>query len=502
MPSAERQGLARRIYKILAAEPILLLALTVGAILRFTDLGATELHFDEALSVLIARGSWSEILAKNLAYNSSPPFMVLALNQALSIGESETIVRILPALAGMGTIFLIYNVCKSVVSNHWAALAALLVAVSPAHVVLSRQFRIYEIGCFFAALALLAAVKFHAQPNLRKAILLGAAIFIGVQIQYGLAPFFLGIMGALAVSLAKSYGVKRISFALGIVSIFALAGIGTVYFVSLRHQFYSGRGSTYIKAYSGGAATKAAIAGKRSLELAKYAMPSDLFLFALVAGFLLLLGKSIFDVSVLMLVFGMAIMGVLGVLNYYPYAAVRQCLVLTLPMYPVAVFGLQQCKAMIGGRAPRWLAGLAVLVLVQPALLECTDHLRSNRGNPVSTAIEEIERNFRDGDVVFVAPGSYPHFLYYGRAFPHPWIKGNGSEAWMSDERAWKYLASRPPYIEQMESLMRSHKRVWFLFTFRLPGEPELSELADGRWWEARIRSVVKSPEITLALYE
>lgn len=104
---------------------------------------------------------------------------------------------------------------------------------------------------------------------------------------------------------------------------------------------------------------------------------------------------------------------------------------------------------------------------------------------------------------MLVGPGAYPHFMFYGKDFRHPWVKSVKSEVWMSDERAWGNVQQNPPYLEQVETLKRAHRRVWLLFSFRLPDEPDLSEFAAQRGWkEPQFRTLIHSPKVHLSLYQ
>ena len=486
------------------ARAVLLLSVLSGAFLRLFHLGVQPLGFDEALSVFIAQGPIAEILSKNLVHNSSPPFMVLALHQMFYLGQSETIIRLLPALAGIATIPLVYTITRRLFTELAAALAALLFALSPAHISFSREFRIYEIGSLFAALAILVAIEFLRRPSPRWALITGATMFCGIQVQYGLAPLFATMIVVLVfVTYRSGLLAKRRALNLVIISSWAVAGVVTVYFSSLRAQFYPGRGGTYLGVYSGGVLENVVRLSVQTLNLWKYGFPSDVFIFLLGVGLVFLFRKNILNPAGLMFICSLGAIAVLGVLNYYPYAAVRQCLFLTILMYPIAAAGLQQFAEAIPERVPWWLGVWFVATLIGPTLLQDIRVLFEPR-NPsnISAALKQMDHEFQEGDIVFVAPGAYPEFLYYGRNFRRSWVKGEGAEAWMSDERAWAGLVTNPPYVNQIETLMRSNKRVWLLSTHTSPGEPTLSTIAARRGWALRIQTRMTSPYVDLSLYQ
>lgn len=480
-------------------------ALAVGALLRLFNLGAEQLHFDEALSVFIAQGSLSEVLLKNVVHNSSPPFMVLALQQMLQLGQSEVMVRLLPAVAGMATIALVYRITLYLSTANMAALAALFYAITPAHVSLSRQFRIYEIGCFFAAIAIVMCIEYCRQPTAWRAMGVGLAMLCGTQVQYGLALLFAAMVVVLTVFMwSARLPVRRGLTHGGMIVASLAAGVAVVYFTSLQGQFYAGRGSSYLKLLGAGLIPNVGRTAIRTLELGELGFPSGIFVFLLGLGLAVRFKKDKTDFTGLLLVCSLGMVAVLGLMKFYPYGPVRQCLFLTVLMYPLAVIGLERVVSWIPGRVSWWLVLWFFAVAARPGLV---DSLREAvaRAEPsnFAAALRQINGEFQEGDVLLVGPGAYPHFLYYGKAFRHPWVKSEKSEAWMSDERAWGNLAQNPPYVEQIETLKRSHQRVWLLFSFRLPGELELNEIAAQRGWKApQFRTLMSSPKVHLSLYQ
>ena len=489
----------------LAAQLAFGVALALGALLRLFNLGADQLHFDEALSVFIAQGSLSEVLWKNIVHNSSPPFMVLALRQMLQLGQSEIMVRLLPAVAGIATIALVYRIARYLSTPNMAAVAALFYAISPAHVSLSRQFRIYEIGCFFAAVAIVACFEFCRQPTIWRAMGVSLAILCGTQVQYGLALLFAAMIVVLAVFMwSARFPVRQSLLYGGMIAASLAAGVVIVYFTALQGQFYAGRGSSYLKLLGDSLIPNVGRTALRTLELGELGFPSGIFVFLLGLGLAVRLQKSKTDFAGLLLVCSLGMVAVLGLMKFYPYGPVRQCLFLTVLMYPVVVIGLERVVSWIPGRMSWWLVLWFFAVAAQPGVV---GSLREAVARPepsnFAAALRQINREFREGDILLVGPGAYPHFLYYGKDFHHPWVRSEKSEAWMSDERAWGNLAQNPPYLEQIETLKRSHQRVWLLFSFRLPGELELHEIAAQRGWKApQFRTLMSSPKVHVSLYQ
>jgi hypothetical protein len=491
-------------HEALASRAVLFLAVLAGTFLRLFRVGVMPLCFDEALSVFIAQGPIAEVLSKNLVYNSSPPFMALALRQMLNLGQSEMTIRLLPALAGIATIFVVYRIARRLCARLPAALAALLYALSPAHISLSREYRIYEIGSFFSALGILAALEFLRRPGPRRAVIAGAVMFCSIHVQYGLALLVAAIAVALLLcTCCCRLPAKRACLSVGIILSCAVAGAVTVYLVSLRAQFYVGRGSTYGAQWAHNSRLLDAVMRlpSRTWELCRYALPTELFVLVLCVGLGLLFWRNVREPTALVLVCSLAFTAALSIVNWYPYGAGRQCLFLTIMMYPIAAVGLEYFLKVVLVEIFSWLRVWCLAVLITPVLLVDVKACMESRDTwDISAALKEIDREFGSGDSVFVAPRAYPLFLYYGRDFPHPWVKAEGTEAWMSDERAWTRLAANPPYVRQIESLCASRKRMWLLFADSHPGEPRLSEIAARYGWGSGIEVRLVSESVTLGV--
>jgi len=487
-------------------------ALLAGGFYRIYGLSAVPLGFDEASSLLIARSPAAEIFELNKWGNSSPPLMLLILHGLLRFGDAEWMVRLMSVVAGLALIPAVYALAAEFGGKTSAGFAALLVALAPCEVELSREYRVYALGALFAALAALAALRYWRRPGTGRASVLALLFFAGVQVQYALMPFYGALIVALtAAGYPTDWPVRRRLGHLALISGLCALSMAAVYQVALKYQFYGGRGASYAPAIASPSVVHTlARVLLGTWKIVQYGFSSDVFVLLAGAGLAMALLRDWRNPLVLATLSSFAIFAILAVPNLYPYGPVRQCLVLLTPLYPLAAFG---AVSLWGGR-PRarevciW--ACAAVALAVPSVLAAVDTFgrplaASLQGrNNFRAAMDAIDHNFRDGDVMFVMPGAFPSYDYYSRRYrPRPWIKAEGAELWMRDERSWRSLMGKePPYTGQLRQLLNRGGRVWLLNAHYLPGEMRFSELAARYGWWSRTRIVMNADEIHLLLYE
>jgi uncharacterized membrane protein len=134
---------------------VLLGVVVAGFLLRFLSLGANSLWLDEASTLGFARKSLGEIWGTLAAGEFNPPLFYWMEHLMLAFGESEAVLRFLPALLGSLTVVVMYLAAREVLDRPSALLAAALLAFSPFHVWFSQEARAYAPMLFFFSLALL-----------------------------------------------------------------------------------------------------------------------------------------------------------------------------------------------------------------------------------------------------------------------------------------------------------------------------------------------------------
>jgi mannosyltransferase len=136
----------------------ILLTLTVlGGFLRFYQIGSEGLWIDEAFSLWMAQHPLGEMWRWVVRIDQHPPLYYALLRLWTHIwGESEASLRSLSALFGTATIPLIYLLGRRLLDERTGLLSALILAISPFHIRLAQEARMYTLLAFSASLALYA----------------------------------------------------------------------------------------------------------------------------------------------------------------------------------------------------------------------------------------------------------------------------------------------------------------------------------------------------------
>ncbi len=163
--------------------PAALIAL--AALLRLTWLGRESLWYDEVVVARISQAPLGEILSGRAGDLGNPPgFFALARLWRLAVGGSEAALRLLPALIGIASVALFYGFAREVLSRRAGRLATAFIALSPVHLYLSQELRMYSL-LFLVTVALLWAAWRYARTGSRLALLgYGAAAVAGLYTHY------------------------------------------------------------------------------------------------------------------------------------------------------------------------------------------------------------------------------------------------------------------------------------------------------------------------------
>lgn len=145
--------------------PVLAGALVLGAALRVLRFaGWQSLYIDEArLALNIAGRSYGGLLGR-LDYDQSAPPMFLWAEKLVTqlAGVSDLGLRVLPLLAGLAAMFLVYPVARQFVTRGAAVLAAAMIAVAPAFVNYSSQIKQYTLESAVTLLLVWTALRARA----------------------------------------------------------------------------------------------------------------------------------------------------------------------------------------------------------------------------------------------------------------------------------------------------------------------------------------------------
>jgi hypothetical protein len=135
---------------------VLPLVVLLGALLRFYRLGGQSLWVDEILTLQAANIGGSFGL-RDAFSNIQGPFHACLIHFVAKLSTSEVALRSLSAVAGTGTIPLVYLLGRDMAGRRAGLVAAVLLAVSPFAIWYSQEVRNYAFLIFLSAVSTLAA---------------------------------------------------------------------------------------------------------------------------------------------------------------------------------------------------------------------------------------------------------------------------------------------------------------------------------------------------------
>lgn len=196
----------------------LLLALAAG--LRIHDLGGKTVWVDEANSVLLAQAATGEILDR-LAHDSSPPLYYFALKGWMNLwGDDEIAIRSLSVLGSLALLTTLFLVGWRLFSLEVAALAGLLLALSPGQIFYSQQARMYSWLTLLSLTSGFALWKAVHETGLRYTLLYACTLVAALYLHN--VAFFL-LPGHLLVLIWKQALRRRLQRWIGVATVVAVA---------------------------------------------------------------------------------------------------------------------------------------------------------------------------------------------------------------------------------------------------------------------------------------
>ncbi len=177
---------------------VLLLLTAAGLFLRFYHLDFNSIWLDEGSTLGIARHSFIEIWQITAGGENNPPLFHWMEHFMLIFGESEFVLRFLPALLGGLTIPLFYLAGKEFIDRNVGILAAALLTFSPFHIYYSQDARAYTTMLFFTTLAMLFYFRGLKSEKSRDWVAFGAFSALAFWAHfYAFIPAFVIILHAL-----------------------------------------------------------------------------------------------------------------------------------------------------------------------------------------------------------------------------------------------------------------------------------------------------------------
>jgi len=145
----------------------------IALILRFYNLGFNSLWLDEATTSMISSKSFMQIWETTVSGEFNPPLFYWIEHVMLAFGNSEFVLRFIPALLGTATIPMVYYAGKEFLDRNVGLIAASAFTFSPFLIVYSQEARAYSSMLFFITAATIFYLIALRTNNLKNWIIFG-----------------------------------------------------------------------------------------------------------------------------------------------------------------------------------------------------------------------------------------------------------------------------------------------------------------------------------------
>src|ERR1700722_2916169 len=214
----QRPGLNWRPRPGQRPDAAVLVALTVlAALLRLTTLSLQSFWLDEGYTLRLLQMPFEQML-RTVPKTESTPYLYYAVAWVWTraFGFSEYGIRSLSALAGIATVPVVYLAARWLAGRRAAAIAGLLVAVSPVMVWFSQEARAYAMATLLSALTVLCVVGYVRSRRSRWLAGCAACAALGLATHYFVAFVVLGELVWLWRTAPRD---RRLGAAVGLVAV-------------------------------------------------------------------------------------------------------------------------------------------------------------------------------------------------------------------------------------------------------------------------------------------
>ncbi|HUF38712.1 MAG TPA: glycosyltransferase family 39 protein [Anaerolineales bacterium] len=218
--------------------------LAIAAAVRLTMLTALGFNSDEAVyagqAAAIAGDSNLDPLFP--VFRAHPLLFQYLLSLVFQLGVSELAGRLLAALAGVTTVYLVYHLGANLYGRPVGALSALLLALMPYHAVVTRQVLLDGPMTMFTTLGLLLLVRYGREQKPSDLVAAGAALGLAFLTKETALLMFGSLYAFFALSPDIRLRIRDVliaaAVAIGLMSLYPLTVLGAGSGVSGTAQQY------------------------------------------------------------------------------------------------------------------------------------------------------------------------------------------------------------------------------------------------------------------------
>lgn len=451
------------IGKIVISEPVLVVGgITLfGALLRLYLLGFKSFWYDEAVLYWISKSSnLQNILFQNATRSGAPPLFPILLHIFQKLGDSETILRLLPWIGGVVVLPIIYVLGSQFLEKKSAYILTFIVAIATTQVQYSQQLREYSLVFLLATIMLLLFYKQVSHPSWRNQIFLTIVMVISIFLQYGLALLIIALNIVFFIEyLSKKDKHKLFMWIASQLIVFCAVII--VYLVSLKQQMVISPGKSYLSsAYWDGTINSLlgfAVSGTQGII--NFTFPGTMFIFVTIIGIFSSIATKQGRIALMLLIFPILVTFVAACAKLYPYLGIRQDIYLTPMIFLIFAFGVEYLFSLI---QKKWVVYLIILFIALAGIKPLRDYLNSKgieNMRPIPSAMSSL---FEKEDKIYIYYGAEPAFTYYYRINVDSQIFGVKSRE------------NSNVYFQEIDELLSSNKRIWMVFSHCYGNECEM----------------------------
>jgi uncharacterized membrane protein len=187
----------------------------VGCILRLYNLAFNSLWIDETATYLFAQHTYTEIWGFTASGGEfNPPIFFWVEHFMLTFGDSEFVLRFIPAIIGVATIPVFFLIGRELKDDVTGLISAFILTISQFHIFYSQEARAYALLLFFVSIALYFYLRSLNKNKTSDWILMGLFSSLAVWTHFYAAivivPMFLSMLWMYREKLlnpAKTIGV-------------------------------------------------------------------------------------------------------------------------------------------------------------------------------------------------------------------------------------------------------------------------------------------------------
>ena len=428
-----------------------------------------SLWLDEAmLAVNILRHNYAELLRPLDFTQQAPPLFLLATNFLTELfGHSEYVLRFLPMLAGIASLFLFWYLAKKILNKYMVPVAVSLLAFSRYAIYYSNELKQYSIDLMATIIIIILAIYVYEKScNLRSSLILGFSGALLTWFSHSSVFVLAGVSLSLLIALfiKEKLKNKKKYVSIFLLSLIWMASFGINFLLITKQTMHQKVFNYFSENFAPISITSISdLSWYPETVLAIIKNPLYIYfpgiaLLAIFAGIIFYFKKKekfLFFLFLLPIIFTI----IASMLKIYPLHG--RLLLFTVPiLYLLLIKGIEEISFDISKKNIITFM-LILLILIQTTYWSAKILYSPESRSETRPLIGYYIDNKAEGDKTYVYYASIPAFLYYTGDNPEEFIEGINSRT------------EPEKNIMELGSLDGSG-RVWFIFSHVYSNEEDI----------------------------